>query len=111
MTNDHWNAVAPIGSTNALFTWQGETLYIAREVDDARAKDAVEIARLTERVQLYAQEVLALYAEIARLTAQVQADAHLRSVVELYRADPLAMAEALVRMRDELGAAKAQGPA
>lgn len=67
------------------------------QVDAARAKDAEALA--------------AKDAEIARLTAQVQADGHLRSVVELYRADPMAMAEALVRMRDELGAAKAQGPA
>lgn len=31
-------------------------------------------------------------------------DAHLRSIVELYRSDPMAMADALWRMREQIGA-------
>lgn len=40
-------------------------------------------------------------AEIAQLRAQVETDAHLRSIVELYRHDPLAMAEAITFLRGE----------
>ena len=41
--------------------------------------------------------------QIATLRAQVDEDARLRSVVELYRSDPLAMADAIVRMREDIG--------
>ena len=64
----------------------------------ARAKDA----------EAHAAALAAKDAEIVRLRAQIDEDAHLRSVVELYRSDPIAMADALVRMREALGAAREQ---
>lgn len=98
---DHWKDVLDywrgIGDGSTYASVRPQRFYIADRVDAARAKDA----------EAHAVEVAAKDAEIARLTAQVQADAHLRSVVELYHADPMAMAEALVRMRDELGALRA----
>ena len=81
---DHWKDVKPWCDAGR-FGW------IARwdAVDAASAKDADAIARLN--------------AEVASLRAQVQEDAHLRSIVDLYRSDPMAMADALWRMREELG--------
>lgn len=67
-------------------------------IQEARAKDA----------EAHAAELAAKDAEIVRLRAQIDEDAHLRSVVELYRSDPIAMADALVRMREALGAAREQ---
>lgn len=121
---DHWKDVQPVYPfSESPHRNDGPACYFADSVDAARAKDAetraaalaakdAEIAALTADAKRGAcecgdDEVCAMRAEITRLTAQVQADAHLRSVVELYRADPLAMAEALVRMRDDLGTLRA----
>ena len=94
---DHWKVV------ERKRTWHEVTedtpsqrVYFADLVDAARAKDA----------EAHAAALAAKDAEIATLRAQVQADAHLRSIVDLYRADPLAMADALWRMREELGRLK-----
>lgn len=59
-------------------------------------------------VQDLRDQLAAKDAEIVSLRAQIDEDAHLRSVVELYRSDPIAMADALVRMREALGAAREQ---
>lgn len=70
-----------------------DVVFLLAELDSARAKDA----------EAHAAALAAKDAEIARLRAQVDEYAHLRSIVELYRSDPMAMADALWRMRDDLG--------
>lgn len=93
---DHWKDVTWFIEHDAdgdLEVWLDKC-----QVDAARAKDA----------EAHAAALAAKDAEIVRLRAQIDEDAHLRSVVELYRSDPIAMADALVRMREALGAAREQ---
>ena len=74
-------------------------------IEDARAKDA----------EAHAAELAAKDAEIARLRAQVQQwrdhidrSAEIENVADLYRRDPLAMADAIVRLREDVGALRAE---
>ena len=89
---DHWKDVDLAMCAVAGRHWPISELQLA--ISTARAKDA----------EAHAAELAAKDAEIARLRAQVEQDAHLRSVVELYRSDPMAMADSLWRMREEVGA-------
>lgn len=74
-------------------------------IEDARAKDA----------EAHARELAAKDAEIVRLRAQVQQwrdhidrSAEIENVADLYRRDPLAMADAIVRLREDVGALRAE---
>ena len=73
--------------------------------DAARAKDA----------EAHAAALAAKDAEIASLSAQVQQwrdhvdrCAEIQNVADLYRRDPLAMADAIVRLREDVGALRAE---
>lgn len=111
---DHWKDVKPwcdAGRCGWIASWDA--------VDAARAKDAAERAAreaaYEARVQRDHDEIVELTAEIARLRAQVQQwrdhidrSAEIENVADLYRRDPLAMADAIVRLREDVGALRAE---
>lgn len=97
---DHWKDVKPwcdAGRFGWIASWDA--------VDAARAKDA----------EAHAAALAAKDAEIARLRAQVQQwrdhidrSAEIENVADLYRRDPLAMADAIVRLREDVSALRAE---
>lgn len=115
---DHWKGVRTFdcvvyGDGRLEHTYYGDmTSGIVRgdyasvsDVDAARAKDA----------EAHARELAAKDAEIVRLRAQVQQwrdhidrSAEIENVADLYRHDPLAMADAIVRLREDVGALRAE---
>lgn len=110
---DHWkDAVARLASAITSCDGSVALRYVNRIVDAARAKDAE--AHASELAAKDA-EIAALKAEIARLRAQVQQwrdhidrSAEIENVADLYRRDPLAMADAIVRLREDVGALRAE---
>jgi len=103
---DHWKDVPHVAWCDSRFlSVCGDSHRCSCGLDAARAKDA----------ETHAAALAAKDAEIASLSAQVQQwrdhvdrCAEIQNVADLYRRDPLAMADALWRMREEVGALRAR---
>lgn len=79
-----------------------------------RLRDSIDAAR-EEDADAHAAALTAKDAEIAQLRALVQQwrdhidrSAEIENVADLYRRDPLAMADAIVRLREDVGALRAE---
>lgn len=99
---DHWEDVQRSYADTRRYM---QPYYDADQVDAARAKDA----------EAHAAALAAKDAEIASLRAQVQQwrdhvdrCAAIQNVADLYWRDPLAMADAIVRLREDVGALRAE---
>lgn len=125
---DHWEDVQRSYADTRRYM---QPYYDADQVDAARAKDAeahaaalaAKDAEIAVLKGIHADVYAAAFAdgkreadaEIARLRAQVQQwrdhidrSAEIENVADLYRRDPLAMADAIVRMREDVGALRAE---
>ena len=100
---DHWKDVKPwcdAGRFGWIASWDA--------VDAARAKDAEEIARLRNQVAAKDAEIARLRAQVQQWRDHIDRSAEIENVADLYRRDPLAMADAIVRLREDVGALRAE---